>query len=688
MTLLPQNPFLPTKIEHDQDPVFWLSSHARQLSKTYKHAFVSGSRGSGKTTLLRSLRTADIKGNGSLRSQYSRNTFDWFGVYLQFNKTLQTINSESSAALLTYLSRTPNPSAANPESVRLRVFQTYLELTIFLAFLEDLIKISDRKEVSLSSVLEKRICAEVAFRIEDKSGELQHKDIYGLKATFERCRSLFSAIPTEETLPRLVSLINSFTPGELLGYMSELIGGLRGSLVPKKGELKPIILIDDCESLTEDQQISLNTTLKQFEGRIKFIISFIEGQYNRNLTLLPNTVLKNDDFEAVKLDEESRENFILFCERVTRLRLRHFYEGAVTNPRRPLPEFSLEKTLGTFSVNELLASLVTTSISESVQAWSGEVEKTKAILRQVITKRNWQKFSVSDNQMPYVEHTIMEAMDIDPFTLVKEIKQNTLAKVIDRKNFAAMVYCAREKIKSRTVPYAGRDIVIQLATGCIRDYLDIMAAIYDTAIAAIDSTWKETKEPRISHLTYFADPDRPVSIERQRAAIYSASGAKWEVLRRFTVKSSFDVIQVISGLGALVVQLQKPAEAYKSVSQSERGLFVIDVGQLDRALTIRKAEFRTSEVFRTLQRDGFIRLVSSPDDKDHREAKSQRLIFHLHRRLHPELGLSPRGPYERVTLNASRFASLLLDPNVDPERWAAEMLPNVNNEAIQGEIGL
>jgi hypothetical protein len=685
MKLLPQNPFFPTKIEHDQDPVFWLSGQARKLSRTMKPAFVSGSRGSGKTTLLRSLRTAEIKTNASLRTQYGRATFDWFGVYLQFNRTLQSINSTAANAIVRYLDQPAYRGLLAPESVPLRTFQSYLETTIILAFLEDLISVSDRKEVFLHTKTERFVCDEISARIADQS---VIGDIYALRSFLTRARGLFSALPTEQSIPQLIAHINRFAPGELLGWMVDLVKGLRGSLLNKNVGTKLLVLIDDCESLTEDQQTLLNTVVKQFEGGIKFVVSFIAGQYNRNTTLLPNTVLSNADFEAISLDDESREDFIAFCERVTQLRLEHYYNNAAPSHRRPLQKFSLDATLGSLSPNELVRLVARASISPEVKSWTGEVEKTKDILREVIARRNWRKFSIEDQQTPYIEHAIIALMKTDPYSLTLEARQDTFAKVVDRKNFAALIYCVENIIGSRTIPYAGKDVVCGLATGCIRDYLDIMGAIYDEAIGDIDEEWSESRSPKIKHLTYFVAPGRPIPMDRQRAAIYRASEDKWEILRKFTVKSSFEIIQVVSGLGNLLALLQKPDDPYKMISKGERGRFSIDPVRLDTILSIRRSELTTREALRTLQRDGFVRLVSSPEQMEGGRAKSGVFEFHLHRRLYPVLGLSPRGPYESVRLDETRFAALLLDPNMDTEAWARRTLPASENTAVQGEIGL
>lgn len=193
------------------------------------------------------------------------------------------------------------------------------------------------------------------------------------------------------------TFIDSFAPGDLLTFATEIANGLRGQLVRKDVPIRLMVLIDDAESLTGDQQAITNTILKQIEGRIKFVIAYIAGQYDPNSTILPNTVLNNDDYVFVALDDDSQSDFKNFCERVTDLRLKTYYQLAAGEGSPSLATFSLRKTLGDFKPNELIADAIVGSQSVAVQKWRSAVESTRAQLRNVISKKNWTKFSLNDN---------------------------------------------------------------------------------------------------------------------------------------------------------------------------------------------------------------------------------------------------------------------------------------------------
>src|SRR5262249_2212658 len=150
----------------------------------------------------------------------------------------------------------------------------------------------------------------------------------------------------------------------------------------------------------------------------------------------------------------------------------------------------LRGTLGEFTPNQLIGQSIVGSQSVQVQKWRSQVETTRMQLRSVISRKNWSKFSIADNQTPFVEHELIKLLGIDMVGLSDLPRQDLVAKTFDRKQVAALIYIADRILPTHNVPYAGADTVGSLATGCIRDYLDIMAEIYDVAIRHFDDSWK------------------------------------------------------------------------------------------------------------------------------------------------------------------------------------------------------
>lgn len=668
--MLPPNPFRPTKIEQDKDPVFLLSTTAREIPANFKHVHVSGSRGSGKTTLLRSLRTAEIRSNHTLRAQYGKATFDWFGIYLQFNRTLQSLMTSSGRSILRLLGE-EGQDEDTQKLAHFRVYQSYLELTILSSLIDDLIDVSDRRDIFLTSVVERQVALSILSRLKV---DCEEYDIFAVKRELDRCKAFYSALPTERSVKALLTFIDCFAPGDLLNYATEVANGLRGQLVRKNVPIRLMVLIDDAESLTGDQQAITNTILKQIEGRIKFVIAYVAGQYDPNSTLLPNTVLNNDDYSVVPLDDESHSDFKNFFERVTDLRLKTFYQLAAGERDQPLAKFSLRRTLGDFKPNQLIADAIIGSQSVTVQKWRSAVETTRAQLRTLVAKKNWAKFSLNDNQTPFVEHVLIELLGVDIGRLATLSQQEVIAKGFDRKQVGALLYVVHKILPIHNVPYAGADAVVGLATGRIRDYLDIMAEIYDAAVRDFDPNWRIAGIPDIKHIQHFASPDRPLGSEVQRGGILTASDAKWNILENFTIRTSFNLPLVVAGLATLTQRLQLPKSAYGFVSQPDRGIFAFDAEKLDTILEARRAEVRSDDVIRALQRDAFIRVLSSRTKSTTGFLSQNMEEFHLHRRLFPRLGISYRGPYERFRLSEQALCTLIIGKDVSPDRWAEGVL--------------
>src|SRR3546814_18023900 len=63
-----RNPFKPTRFEHEQNPLIWVSPHVAHLEAD-KSVYVTGTRGSGKTSLLQAINWHERLNNSVLRKQ-------------------------------------------------------------------------------------------------------------------------------------------------------------------------------------------------------------------------------------------------------------------------------------------------------------------------------------------------------------------------------------------------------------------------------------------------------------------------------------------------------------------------------------------------------------------------------------------------------------------------------------------
>jgi len=196
---------------------------------------------------------------------------------------------------------------------------------------------------------------------------------------------------------------------------------------------------------------------------------------------------------------------------------------------------------------------------------------------------------------------------------LKNLKeQDAKSKTFDRKQVGALIYIYDRVLPNHNVPYAGSDIICQLATVNIRDYLDIMSAIFDVFMEQRVKDWSSAKGARPTDLRAFAQPSKPIAVDIQRRGVQRASDAKWEILDNFTISSGFNVPAFVLALGELTKNLQRPEEGRQFVSSADRGLLMYDPDRLDRILETKGSKVRSDRVIQTLHRDGFINVISTP----------------------------------------------------------------------------
>jgi hypothetical protein len=325
------------------------------------------------------------------------------------------------------------------------------------------------------------------------------------------------------------------------------------------------------------------------------------------------------------------------------------------------------------ALNELIAASLIGSQSVRVERWRSQVEARKNELRRVLNRRNWRKYSVDDDQYPFIEHELMSLLNVKPDDLRDLKEQDSKAKTFDRKQVGALVYIYDRVLPSHNIPYAGADIICQLATVNIRDYLDIMAAIFDVFMESRVQEWGAAKGAKPADLQAFVQPSKPLSIDIQRKGVQRASEAKWDILNNFTISSGFNVPVFVLALGELTKNLQRPEDARQFVSSADRGLLMYDPERLDRILETKGTTIRSDDVVRTLQRDGFINVTSSRTRSTRSLSYKGLEVFHLHRRLFPRLGISYRGPYESFRLDEIAIANLLDAGSIDPISWAHDL---------------
>ena len=117
--MTPPNPFRPTRFEHHDHPLIWLSPNV-QLLEGLKSVYVAGTRGSGKTSLLKAVNWRERLYNPTVRDQLGSNPPDYVAVYFRLPDFLT-----SAIGLIDWTLCFPDSPA--PELVGYEIFSQLIE---------------------------------------------------------------------------------------------------------------------------------------------------------------------------------------------------------------------------------------------------------------------------------------------------------------------------------------------------------------------------------------------------------------------------------------------------------------------------------------------------------------------------------------------------------------------------------
>ncbi|MEI4234796.1 ORC-CDC6 family AAA ATPase [Roseovarius sp. D22-M7] len=656
------NPFQPTKFEHENRPVVWLSPWARSLAKTKKPDFVVGTRGSGKTTVLRSLHTKTLIENDFLAQQYGYKgrTFHWFGCYMQFNHSFQHLTEQ----VLNEVSKVHGRTVS--ELNRYKLFCSFFELSVLESLLEDLRSLEDRELIHFSGRKEKRACDELReilneIGVADVNLMSDYNDALRL---VRHIRGAFLATYDQVRIADAISAMDAFTPTTIIKFIREsIVPSIRSERLPRGKEVDLYILLDDCENLSDLQQRALNTYLRSTEGIAKWVVAYVRGQYNTIQTTIPETSLSHADRNICDVDDRSEEDFRNFCESVATLRLNNFLRSSLSENVRENTKFELSKC-GRPSYNILVSEILEGYQSAAVQKFKSEVGTTKAKLASVIGVGQRESFHVSATRMPYVEHVVISSLDLDVLSFGSEPDQTRLRKELHRKSAAAYIIACR--VCKRPPLYAGDRFVLWASDGNIRDFLDVMAEMFSlhTSRGASSDNQNITLAKACRR---FLNSEERFSIKIQDRCIRNVSHHSYETIQGIEDSGEPHIFYLLSGLAELQRILHHYNENGEAVRYPERGIFKVNVKQF----SVSASEYEFSNLYgllRRIERDGFIRL-----EENRAGLEREDVAFRLHRRLCPVLDCSPRGAYEQVRIDPRLLVRLLSqsDP-VSPKLWAED----------------
>jgi hypothetical protein len=665
------NPFRPTRYEHQNSPLLWYSEQTRQLESAGSF-YVSGTRGSGKTSLLKTLHWRERLTNQVLKAQLPALGQRFLSVYFR-------IPDHVSFAFSRTKWRAIVPNAPDPRAVSYAYFSMLIELISVQLMLEAI------EECSGSIVKFSAIDASKTLDIIVNSYPELVSNSADRPTTLRQLAKLIGTLHRSMNIAVVrgdVSLITSLMPTREPGSLVHEIAEQLIQLI-QQSDFHFKICLDDCEVLDTEQQIYLNSLVRRTRSPVSWIISYVGREYEATTGLHKDHNLTDADRKVVDLDSQHESSFVRLCEAVSSLRV--FYSLSDDLRTQELFSdidkiFSAQSVLGSFSVNELFDYATRDSLSADLVEFRKQAEKLAKVGNQAHSQsgraQSLREIASRDRALPYYQaYLLSELMPQMPFSKlaalsVPELKRQ--AAYLRRKQRSALIAMCQQ-FRVRNIPYAGSNVVFGLSDGCIRDYLEIMAEIYDAF-----------STPKNKLKKFFQRRD-PLKIDLQRQGIVRAANSKFSGIKNSGDAYSVELGQLVDCLGELTALL------HRDVKTTERGVYAIDPSSLRRSssATHEHALQLILDVLSRGESDGLFRgevntiaaeMLNSP----------QPIRIRLHRRFAPRYGFSFRGPYEPAFLPADMVAEVCQTPaTVDAKAWASAASQRMAvTDPLQEELSL
>lgn len=634
-----ENPFHVNRWEDEREHLFWLPPVFDALEKN-RCVFLIGTRGAGKTTLLKAFDWKERIFNKSLKRQIQNVRNEgvfakrYIGIYMDLGKQY-VLDS-----FYLHLS-SENLSSKEIEYNRGQRFSQYIEYLAAYNLTEGIDKLRTEGYICFTPEQElETVAAIFQMRPELKSflstnyGVLILEDVKNsLKRIYEH---IWNDSVKGSTKNDRIDL--PYLPiGQALGELSEALLGLCGEK-DEKWIVK--VCIDSIENLVAYQQKALNTLVASQKEHTTFVFASTHENIDHDSTFIPDHPLTHDDREIFNLDKYYRtnRNFEEFIAGVTKLRFEKIL-GDLSS------EVDLKKILGDYTINELLDYEFNKTISPKF------LEFREYVMGPFLNQ--WTLLNKTGSQIPpYTQAYVTQMLKI---SLEKYLENKYDFEVLSKSCYQktkvmamlCLLYDSKSSGRSRRIPYAGYNMIVNMSENNIRDFLRQLSQIYEMAPYKGEKFLKTV-----------------VSIDVQKIAIRSASEKKYNEIES---ESSYatDINNLILFLGDLTHYLH--TSGIESLLCPERGIFVIDYTKIQNGI---KRKYLQDIIRRASVIKYYIKVENTKVDPSSKEISLQK--FHLHRLFAPYFIFSYRrpdsGPRYEISLDPNVLVEICENSEMDLER--------------------
>lgn len=670
------NPFRPTRWEHESSgsPLIWFTPTAAHLAAD-KSVFVYGSRGSGKTTLLRSICWEDLLSNPSLRIQKTISDFNHIGVYIRL--------PDHVSGSMGYMRWSEIfPDSPRPDYEFFRFYSLALELIAVEKALSAAHTLRVESILTLSASSELSIVASTTAEFPEilSFTEQPPKTFVDLSRALRSMVRRMNEACGRGYVKSLVDKLPACEPNEFLSFVIERLSqSIAHSKLASGQKLGFKFCLDDCEVMSPLQRKSVNTLVRKSKFPISWVICSVGEAVEAGETFIDEQPLTDADRRVVSLDDRDRPEFQALCEAVASLRV-YFSLGQDRRPAVTGPEveryFSLKTRLGTVVVNDIIETM----ISRSTSPLARQLREAAEFLHGLNLSQYGLELTAS-GALPYYQayvlwhwtgqkenfSAISRAADFSKIGKnAKAMKAKSKQAWMRRKSVGAMLQIAN-RLGFRRLPMSGVNVITSLADGSIRDFLEIMAEIFDR-FAKERGTLSSDEI-----LQKFARSGSKISAKTQTDGIYASSDAFYDGIGILTDSNAEAVMRFITALGSLTHHLQANFEDPSALATAERGLFFIDAARSYPANAIQIELI--NQIIHRAELSGYLRATTSKRGTSTAEDNEAPKIsgFRLHRRFAPRFMFSYRGAYEPVKLTEDSLYQVCIgSPEVDADDWAKQ----------------
>jgi hypothetical protein len=674
------NPFRPTRWEHHTDgrPLIWFTDQAEELAAN-KSTYIYGTRGTGKTTLLKGICWDELCFNESLKIQRRLGDFGSIGIYIRFPDHIA-----GSMSFDDWKSIFPNIKDQAFEFYRF--FTLAIESICIERVAEACHKLREIGEISFEASQEIRLVAEFVaeFPAIRFFLETQPTTLLEIARTLRALVSRMNQACGRGTVGMLLGQLPIREPYQMLAYFAE-----RATAIVKLNTSRGLknvgfkFCLDDCEVLNPLQRKSLNSLVRLSRAPCSWVVSSVGGGRDDSETFIESQPLTDADRRVISLDGRDDPGFRQLCQAVVSLRL--LFAGTMLSRATFTQEqvanfFDLDQRLGRRDVNDMMEALVRSSARPLTKALQAGAEHLLSLFKQRRSRLS-NAIDEQGGRLPYYEAYVLmlsrgpedsfkQTIDISDIpkldSYINNFGQPGFQAWLRRKQRGALLHFATA-LGVRRIPFAGANIIVSLADGSIRDFLEIMGEIYESFISY--HNWN-SKDP--DNLENFTNSKTSIPARVQTVGIYSASDSYYEGVSHRSEIDTDIISRLISGLGIYTSILQTSISDPRTLSTAERGVYFVDYtkalgpkGLTDQAMFVASA-IRQAELAGYLRPVAVSRFQTAALDGQFRS-----IAFRLHRRFAPRFRFSFRGAYEGVSLDPADLAALCLGgTKLSAQDWA------------------